>query len=83
MKYLINFTFTWIHSLFGHVFQSIPADYVSGNHMNLVQLTSTLKSVCFSVYNQTLKHVKMKPPTTCLTGFGPVSKDVVLEGGVR
>ena len=56
---------------------------MSGNHMNLVQLTSTLKSVCFSVYNQTLKHVKMKPPTTCLTGFGPVSKDVVLEGGVR
>ncbi|XP_063675279.1 mediator of RNA polymerase II transcription subunit 13-like [Bolinopsis microptera] len=63
------------------IMQSIPADYVSGNHMNLVQLTSTLKSVCFSVYNQTLKHVKMKPPTTCLTGFGPVSKDVVLEGG--
>ena len=47
---------------------------MSDNHRNRLSLTSTLKSVAFSVYSQTLKSVQSKPVTTCLTGFGPISE---------
>lgn len=41
-----------------------------------------MKNVCFSVYSQALKQVKRKPLPTCLTGFGPISAEIVLDAGV-
>ena len=62
--------------------QCIPVDYVSDKHRNSLEMSRVLRSLSFSVYNQATVHIKPKPFSTCLTGLGPVSKDVVLDGGV-
>ena len=64
-------------------FQSLPVSYVSDMHRNALHINIVLRNICFSIYNEALKHTKPKPLATCLTGFGPISDEaIVLEGGV-
>eukprot|EP00116_Pleurobrachia_bachei_P007629 sb/3467891/ len=63
------------------IMQCIPVDYVSDKHRNSLEMSHVLRSLSFSVYNQATVHIKPKPFSICLTGLGPLGKDVVLDGG--